>query len=195
MVHFFPLTCSWLPQKHFVNVLHCSCLCTSIENPLMQKQFRSILTGTRQLRLFSSQRKSFMPHYPVLTACLFLICITFWKNLPFSRDKVTLVCGSDGRAAQMGFLVIIAEGTGVPGTQGALWLVTHHRLVITESWGSSVHVSWGEKGGSYRSVLVKWILPSVSSDSISCQSEDDLTDDPWFINFLVGIWEHSNWFQ
>lgn len=148
MVHFFPLTCSWLPQKHFVNVLHCSCLCTSIKNPLMQKQFRSILAGTRQLRLFRSQRKSFMPHYPVLTACLFLICITFWKNLPFSRDKVTLVCGSDGRAAQMGFLVIIAEGTGVPGTQGTLCLVTHHRLVITERAGGVLYMFPGGKKGA-----------------------------------------------
>lgn len=148
MVHFFPLTCSWLPQKHFVDVLHCSCLCTSIKNPLMQKQFRSILAGTRQLRLFRSQRKSFMPHYPVLTACLFLICITFWKNLPFSRDKVTLVCGSDGRAAQMGFLVIIAEGTGVPGTQGTLCLVTHHRLVITERAGGVLYMFPGGKKGA-----------------------------------------------
>lgn len=55
-----------------------------------------------------------MLHYPLLVAYLFLICITSLKNFPFNQDKVTLVCGSDGIAAQMGFLVIITEGTSGP---------------------------------------------------------------------------------
>jgi len=55
-----------------------------------------------------------MLHCPILVAYLFLICIAFSKNFPFSQDKVTVVCGSDGIAAQMGFLVIVSEGTSVP---------------------------------------------------------------------------------
>lgn len=94
------------PESILLNMLHCCHLGTSIENLFMQKQFRSILTGTHQLRLFRSQRRSFMLHCPVLFEYLFLICITFLKNFPFSQDKVTLVCGSDGIAVQMGFLVI-----------------------------------------------------------------------------------------
>lgn len=59
-----------------------------------------------------------MLHCPVLVEYLFLICITFLKNFLFSQGKVTLVCGSDGIAAQMGFLVIITEGIRVPSRQG-----------------------------------------------------------------------------
>lgn len=62
-----------------------------------------------------------MLHCLMLVTCLLLICITFLKNIPFSQDKVTLVGGGgggDGIAAQMGFLVIITEGTGVHSRQG-----------------------------------------------------------------------------
>lgn len=59
-----------------------------------------------------------MLHCPMLVAYLFLLCVTFLKNFPFSQDKVTLVCGSDGIAAQMGILVIITEGTSVPSRHG-----------------------------------------------------------------------------
>lgn len=117
-----PFNMFMVTPKAFCKVLHCSCLCSSTANPLMQKQLRSILAGTHHLRLLRSQRKSSMPRYPVLTACLVFICITFWKNLPFSWDKVTLVCGSDGRAAQMDFLVTITEGAGVPGAPA--WSLT-----------------------------------------------------------------------
>lgn len=181
MVHFFPLIFSWLPQKHFVNVLHCSCLCSSIENPLMLKQFRSILAGTHRLRLFRSQRKSFMPHYPVLTACLFLICITFCKNLPFSWDKVTLVCGSDGRAAQMGFLVIITlvPLLGHSPQTGDNW----------ETWGSSVHVSWRGGKGQLEVCVGKmdFALCVIRQHLISVRG--------LMTSNLLTFWEHSNWIQ
>lgn len=117
MVHFFPLRWYMVTPKAF-HVIRCTAL---IYVPVLKiPSWRNGLGASWLEHANSGVQISEEELYATLPSarCLFLICITSLKIFPFSQDKVTLVCGSDGIAAQMGFLVIITEGTSVPSTQG-----------------------------------------------------------------------------
>lgn len=120
MVHGYPKSISW-------NMLHCSCSWACIKNPFIWTQSGNILAGTRQIRLLRSQRRS------LVLCCPKLIALCLKRIFLSAGGKISLVCGSDGMAAQMGLLVrITGVSAALAGKEWERSVVSHssHGLVI-----------------------------------------------------------------